>query len=448
VTLRGGGRPRDPAPQAHPIDGSEAVAPMRQSVGSSRRVGSRPERARRSSLRGITFLLVGGIAVLALLALVVWPIVTGAIGDWAVANPTTWRLPIVGDMAGQRLAPQLEQKASADPSTVEWQVQSGDTVQAVADRLVADGLVLSKPAFLFAAYQEGLAGKLMAGTFRLRHDMTPPEVVQALISARIVIPTLDITFREGLRLEQITAKLETIDSTIDPKAFYDLAEHPTPELLADYPWLDLPEGASLEGFLYPATYTIRTDRTTAEDLIRMMLDAFYAKVGPDLSVPSSRGLSFYQVLTLASIVEHEAALDVERPLIAGVYQNRLDPKIWPLGLLQSDPTVFYVNDTLQLEQLPFDEWQRYVFWDKLEQKLPATLPADVAGYNTYTHKGLPPGPICSPALPSILAALEPDTSTGYLYFVAKGDGSGTSAFAKTNAEHQANVKKYAKPSGS
>jgi UPF0755 protein len=165
-------------------------------------------------------------------------------------------------------------------------------------------------------------------------------------------------------------------------------------------------------------------------------------------VPSSRGLSFYQVLTLASIVEHEAALDVERPLIAGVYQNRLDPKIWPLGLLQSDPTVFYVNDTLQLEQLPFDEWQRYVFWDKLEQKLPATLPADVAGYNTYTHKGLPPGPICSPALPSILAALEPDTSTGYLYFVAKGDGSGTSAFAKTNAEHQANVKKYAKPSGS
>jgi UPF0755 protein len=450
VTLRGGGRPRDRAPQAHPIDGSEALSPVRVSDANGHRTVARSERGRRSSLRGVAFLLVGGIAVLAVLALFVWPAITGAIGDWAVANPTTWRLPVIGDMAGARLAPELQQQASSDPTEIEWQVESGDSVQAVADRLVSDGLVLSKPAFLYAAYEQGLAGKLMAGTFRLRRDMTPPQVAQALIDARVVIPTMDITFREGLRLEQITAKLETIDSAIDPKTFYDLAKHPPAELLADYPWLDLPEGASLEGFLYPATYTIRTDRTTAEDLIRMMLDAFYAKVGPDLmDVPSSRGLSFYQVLTLASIVEHEAALDVERPLIAGVYQNRLDPKIWPLGLLQSDPTIFYVNDTLQLAQLPLDQWKQYVFWDKLEQKLPATLPADVAGYNTYTHKGLPPGPICSPALPSIEAALDPDTSTGYLYFIAKGDGSGTSAFAKTNAEHVANVKKYAnKPSPS
>jgi peptidoglycan lytic transglycosylase G len=445
VTLRGGGRPRDRGPQAHPLDGSDAIAQPRAASPAVRRPAGRadPGPGRGSTLRGVFFMLGGAVLVLALLGFVVLPVVTGAVGDWAVGNPTTWRLPVLGDLAGQRLAPQLDQKASADPSTIEWQVQSGDTVEAVADRLLGDGLILSKPAFLYAAYQQDLAAKLFAGAFTLRHDMTPPEVVNALITARVVHPTLDVTFREGLRLEQITAKLETIQSKVDPKAFYDLATHPPAELLADYPWLQLPAGHSLEGYLYPATYTIRLDQTTAEDLVRMMLDAFYAHVGADLmNVPAARSLSFYEVLTLASIVEQEAVLDEERPLIAGVYQNRLNPRMWPLGLLQSDPTIFYVNDTLSLAKLPFDQWQEYVFWDKLKQKLPSPLPAALAGYNTYTSKGLPPGPICSPAVPSIQAALAPDTSTGYLYFVAKNDGSGTSAFAKTAAEHLANVKKY------
>ena len=106
---------------------------------------------------------------------------------------------------------------------------------------------------------------------------------------------------------------------------------PTDALLGDYPWLldenVRPKGASLEGFLYPATYDLRTDGTnptTADDLVRMMLNAFYARRQDRLDVPAKRGLTFYQVLTLASIVEREAVLDEERPLIAGVYQNRLD----------------------------------------------------------------------------------------------------------------------------
>jgi peptidoglycan lytic transglycosylase G len=445
VTLRGGGRPRDRGPQAHPLDGSDAL-PSPRVVGPPVRrapIAADQGPSHGSSLRGLAFTLGGAILVLALLGFVVVPTVTGAAGDWAVANPAAWRLPVLGDLAGERLAPQLAEKASSDPSAVEWDVRSGDTVDTIADRLLADGLIVSKPAFLYSAYQQGLASKLFAGTFALRHDMTPPQVVQALISGRIVHPTVNVTFREGLRLEQMTAKLETIQSKVDPKAFYDLAMHPTPELLADYPWLQLPAGHSLEGYLYPATFTIRTDQTTAEDLIRMMLGAFQANVGSDLmKVPAARGLTFYQVLTLASIVEQEAKLDSERPLIAGVYQNRLDPRMWPLGLMQSDPTIFYVNDTLNLAKLPFDQWQQYVFWDKLKQKLPVPLPTALAGYNTYTSKGLPPGPICSPALASIEAALHPDTSTGYLYFIAKNDGSGTSAFAKTKAEHDANVKKY------
>jgi UPF0755 protein len=227
--------------------------------------------------------------------------------------------------------------------------------------------------------------------------------------------------------------------------------HPTDALLGDYPWLldesIRPKGASLEGFLYPATYSIKVgddNPTTAEDLVRQMLDAFHERVGAELTVPAKRGLTFYQVLTLASIVEREAQLDSERPLIAGVYQNRLNPKKWPTGLLQSDPTIFYVNDTLQLDAMKFQQWQQYVFWDKLKEQLPSTLPKALAGYNTYTSKGLPPGPISSPSIASINAALAPDTKDGYLFFIAKGDGTGTSAFAKTHAEHDKNVAKYGK----
>ena len=86
--------------------------------------------------------------------------------------------------------------------------------------------------------------------------MTPSEVADALVRARVTLTTTNVTFREGLRLEQMAALLETVHSSVDPAAFYELVKHPTPELLKDYTWLKLPEGASLEGYLYPATYTL------------------------------------------------------------------------------------------------------------------------------------------------------------------------------------------------
>ena len=283
---------------------------------------------------------------------------------------------------------------------------------------------------------------------------TPQQVVSGLVANRLVIRSENITFREGLRIEQMAAKLQNTPGThVDAKAFYDLAMKPTDELLADYPWL-LDEsirtkGSSLEGFLYPATYSVRTDgekATTAEDLVRMMLDAFYERVGPErMAVAKERGLTFQQILVLASIVEREAVVEEERPLIAGVYENRLNPKKFPTALLQSDPTIFYVNDTLKLREMPLEDWVKYVFWDDLKgDKLPEKLPDDLAAYNTYTSKGLPPGPISSPAIASIDAALTPDTKPGYLFFIAKGDGTGTSAFAKTKAAHDKNVAKYGK----
>ncbi|HEX5451801.1 MAG TPA: endolytic transglycosylase MltG, partial [Candidatus Limnocylindrales bacterium] len=155
------------------------------------------------------------------------------------------------------------------------------------------------------------------------------------------------------------------------------------------------------------------------------------------------GRDFYQVLTLASIVQQEAALDSERALIAGVYTNRLNPRIWSTGLLNADPTVFYAHDTIELRAMAFEDWQQFAFWEPMTAALAGLkVPDDLAGYQTYAHRGLPPGPICSPTAASIQAALQPDTSDGYLYFVAKGDGSHGHAFARTYAQHQANLRKY------
>ena len=126
--------------------------------------------------------------------------------------------------------------------------------------------------------------------------------------------------------------------------------------------------------------------------------------------------------------------------IAGVFQNRLAGHNETAGFLGSDPTVFYVNDTIQLSKLAVADWPSYLFWGALQSPLPAKLPAALVGYNTYTSKGLPPGPICTPTVDSIDAALAPDTAGGYLYFLATKDG--TTVFAKTKAEHQANIARY------
>jgi UPF0755 protein len=458
MTVRGGRGPRDPMvdpePQPTPAEiGYRRAGRYGRGPGDPRRY----ERYGRGGglgglIRFLLFLAVLAAAVSLVLITVARPILRMAVAPWAEQNPGVLSIGFVADLVREDLGPALTTPASSDASTVAFVVAEGDTPATLAPKLAEAGLITNQSAFLFAAREANLTPQLTAGTFELAKNLSPEQVVAGLISNRVVEQTVAITFREGLRIEQMTAKLETITGTrIDPKQFYDLATKPPDELLASYPWLLDPnvhaKGASLEGFLYPATYTVRTDPiapTDAEGLIRMMLDAFATNVGADrMNVPAARGLTFQQVLVLASIVEQEAQLDVDRPLIAGVYQNRLNTKLWPTGLLESDPTVFYVNDTLQLAQLAFAKWPTYVFWDALPAgyTLPASLPADIAGYNTYTSKGLPPGPICSPALASIDAALNPDTKTGYLYFLATGQ-DGKTVYAKTQAQHDANVAKY------
>jgi UPF0755 protein len=447
MTIRDGGRPRDERGPVNPLARGgyeDGWAPDPRHVGP---VARRERNGGGSGLPGLLkfliFALVLAAVVLTVLVTVLRPVVRSAIVGWAGDNPGALHLPFVADLVREDLGDALNRPASNDPTEAPFTVNSGDTATTIADRLAAAGLVADRRAFVFVAIDKGLQAKLSAGNYVLRKNMTPTDLVTTFLSPPKVL-YVDVGLREGLRIEQITAKLQTLPVKMDVKQFYDLAKHPPATLIAKHQWLadlKLPAGTSLEGFLYPATYRVLPD-TTAEQFISMMLDKFYQVVGKDrMAVPKARGMSFYEILTLASLVELEAKFDEDRAPIAGVFQNRLDPKLFPTHLLGSDPTIFYINDTLQLASLPFTAWPKYLFWAPLGQhQLPKTLPPELAAYNTSTHGGLMPGPICTPSLASLDAALHPDTKSGYLYFLAKPDG--TTVFAKTFAEHQRNIVKY------
>jgi UPF0755 protein len=459
MTLRSGGRPRDQRPPHARRYEPDAYATeyVPEDFEPNRRYGVGNGNGRRRGgggglaglLKFLVFaLLLGGLVlIVALTAL--RPLVNNAILTWAEDSPAALQLPFIADLVREDLGTALTQAPSDDPEQVEFIVNDGDTASSIAQRLGQQDLIRDPRAFVFIASQRQLTGALQQGTFVLRRNMTPDQLVSALL-APPPNPYIEVDLRPGLRFEQVTAKLQTLELEMDEREFYELAKEPPAALLDDYPWLkaalaDAPEGASLQGFLWPGTYRVLPD-TTPEELIRKMLDAFHEAVGDEkMQVPAERGLSFYQVLALASIVEREAQLDDERPLIAGVYQNRIDgiPGI-KNKILNADPTVIFANDTVQLDALDFERWQEYTFW-----KLPdgvalrdVALPEELLGYQTYTQPGLIPGPIATPTLPSIDAALRPDTSDKYIYFVAIPDSEGKHAFAKTAKEHRANLEKY------
>jgi UPF0755 protein len=456
MTIRSGRGPRDTRDyQARPYD------PDAYATESDDRYGVQPPPDRdggrggwrTSGLLGfvkfLAFTLVLAAVVLVVALTALRPLVNSLVLDFAQDNPAALQLPFVKDIVREDLGSLLTDPVSNDPTQVEFAVEEGDSARSIADRLAANGLLTDSRAFVFIAIDRQLTGSLRVGDYILRRNLTPDQLVTALLDPPAIV-YVDITLRSGLRLEQITAKLQTVEGLrMDPQGFYDLATSPPASLIADYPWLgqireDAPPGASLEGFLWPGSYRVLPD-TSPEELIRLMLDKFAANVGEErMDVPGDRGLTFFQVLALASIVEREAVLDEERPLIAGVYQNRIDGiKGVTTRLLNADPTVFYAIDTMELDKLSFEDWQRYAFWTP-----PGVALADVAvpealqGFQTYQTAGLIPWPICTPSLPSIDAALEPDTTDKFIYFLAIPDGGGAHAFAKTKAEHDENRRKY------
>lgn len=400
---------------------------------------------------GLMAAVIGGIVV-SLLYFVARPIIVNGVVDWAAENPTALSLPFVRDVVRGALSSSLTEPIDAtDTKAVVLVVGAGETPGEIADQLVQAQLIKDGRAFVFESIVRGVTQNFQVGRHVLARSMTVDQMITELIAPPPAAPTVKLTFREGLRIEQMVALLELKEAqpddpsaplTMNVSQFYQLATHPPAELVSQYPWLKLPAGASLEGFLFPATYEIAPD-TTPDQLIGMLLDAFASHAPPSLFLlPPDQ---IYQKVQIAALVETEAKVEDDRALIAGVYVNRLDPKKWPTGLLDADPTLNYANDSVWLASNPIDTWVNYTFWNPIKTTgslSQVVFPGSLALFNTYHHAGLPPTPICSPGAASLVAAMTPDTADGYLYFLAKNDGSGTHAFAKTQAEQDANLKKY------
>ena len=403
-------------------------------------------------LRFAAFAAILGGLVVGTLYYVARPIVVNGIVDWAAENPTALSLPFVSDVVRGALWSSISQPVDAtDAKAVVVVVGTDATTPEIADQLMGLDLIKDPRAFVFESISKGVTTDFQAGRHVLSKSMTLDQIIVALTTPPVASPTVRLTFREGLRIEQMVALLEYKEANPDdPTAplkmninqFYELATHPPAEFVARYPWLKVPAGASLEGFLFPATYDVAPD-ITPDQLIGMLLDAFASHAPTQIFLlPPDQ---IYQKVQIASLVETEAKVDEDRALIAGVYVNRLSPKIWPTGLLDADPTLNYANDSVWLQSNPIDTWVGYTFWNPIKTTgslSQVVFPGALASYNTYHHAGLPPTPICSPGAASLVAALTPDTTEGYLYFLAKNDGSGTHAFAKTQAEQDANLKKY------
>ncbi len=310
--------------------------------------------------------------------------------------------------------------ASAGES-VYFTVEPDESVDSIADRLKDTGLIRSPAYFRFRVRIAGLGGDIIAGRYRIDPAMSTTQIIHLITSRDAALAQeAQVRFVEGWRTEQYAEALVAAGVISSEDDF--MAATREQKWNDEFAFLHTrPSGVALEGYLFPDTYNFRLD-STPDDVLTTLLTTFQERVQPEsITETDQMGLTLHQIITIASIVEREAVLPEERPIIASVYYNRISQ-----GMpLQADPTVQYELGA------PGNWW-------------PELTPEDIqqnGRYNTYLNPDLPPGPICNPSLASIEAALRP-AQTDYLFFVARGDGS--HAFAVTAEEHQRNVDEYVK----
>ena len=293
----------------------------------------------------------------------------------------------------------------AGPLVVEIPPHEG--LRGIADRLAEAGVVRSRVALVGLAVARGSLRRLKAGEYEVPRDASTLDVLELLESGRVrqhlVLQPEGATLGElarALEAERLASATDILQAAADERLRHTLGV----------------EGPTLEGYLFPDTYQFVRGMSPDEMLTRMV-QRLRSKLTPELVARAkARGLGVHQLLTLASIVEREAIDPQERPTIAAVFWNRLRLDM----PLQADPTVQYA----------------------VGKERHALTRADLASdspYNTYTHRGLPPGPIASPGLASIEAVLDP-APVPYLYFVKRDDRR--HQFSTTAAEHNAAVARY------
>lgn len=298
----------------------------------------------------------------------------------------------------------------------DFEVTLGESASSVAQRLAEQNLLANAEAFRTYLLYTGMDKQLQAGRYNLSPAQTPVQIARSLLD-----PTpkeVDFLILAGWRIEEIANALPTSGLNISPEVFLAAARTPPP----DFSFLpSTTPPPDLEGFLYPDLYTLPRS-LSARELLQILLERFQQQMNAEIQQGFNRqGLTVYQGITLASIIEREAVDESEMPLIASVFYNRLSRGI----KLDSDPTVQYA--------IAYNDEQRTWWTNPLSlQDLQIDSP-----YNTYLYGGLPPGPISNPGLAAWRAAAFPAESP-YLYFRAACDGSGRHNFARTFEEHLAN----------
>lgn len=310
-------------------------------------------------------------------------------------------------------------EASTEP--IVFEIKSGTGTSKIAEQLQQEGLIRSGLAFKGYLKWKKQGSNFMAGTYSMNPGVSYEQIVNKLNNGEVVPEEMvKFTIPEGYTVLQMADKLSE-EGIVDRDEFIKLANDPSAfdvDIIKDIP-VDEELRYVLEGYLFPETYELKKDSST-HDVMQRMLEEFQTKVNsiPDLEKElQEKNLSLHELLTIASLVEREVVVDAERPLVAGVIYNRIQQDM----KLEIDATVQYLLDKPKA---------RLLFKD-LKVESP---------YNTYLNKGLPPGPIASPSLPSIQAALQPEASD-YLFYVTKKDGSSEHLFAKTYKEHQQNIAK-------
>lgn len=290
---------------------------------------------------------------------------------------------------------------------IEIKIPEGATFRQAIEILSQERLMRDKGLFFVIGRISGLDRKIRAGYYSISGSLSPLDIFKMLKRGQII--EYEITIVEGDSLREIGEKLSE-KGIIDKEDFMRLSSDE--DFLALY---DI-NAPSFEGYLFPDTYKIPKGMDS-EDAIGMMINRMREKISTELYARASElDLSEREVLTLASIIEREAVTDEERPLISAVYHNRLKKRI----PLQADPTAIY----------GIKNFKEKITVKDLRRRTP---------YNTYVINGLPPGPIASPGVKSIIAALYP-ADVPYLYFVSNDDGS--HHFSITAEEHRTAVKAY------
>ncbi|PSB02960.1 endolytic transglycosylase MltG [Merismopedia glauca] len=318
------------------------------------------------------------------------PLLLG-IGGWAWWN---WAISPVG--ASQK---------------VTVQIPPGSAPQAIGEELEKAGLIRSQLVWnLWSKYLswQNPQGEFKAGTYQLSPSQSLPEIATEIRQGKAVKQEVEYTIKEGWSLQQMAAYFAEEGFFSKEEFLAAVSQIPKDK----FPWL--PDGLpNLEGFVYPETYKIPQGSLTPQAVIEQMLREFEKVALPVYQQHQSQTqMSLLQWVTLASIVEKESVVAPERPLIAGVFTNRLQKGM----RLESDPTVEY---GLKIKQTA-------------DKPLTIAQVRTPSPYNTYLNAGLPPGPIASPGLPSLEATLMPK-KTDYLFFVARYDG--THVFTSNLRDH-------------